>query len=612
LKVDIFMAITAQNTRLIKTVSAAFIMMLAICPAVGIAVVTALPNAQATTYYPWTMIGHDSAHTGYVNGTPAPHSYVSAWNATLSGICYFSDSVVSNGVLYVATSVTYTNGTVYAINATTGSVIWSSPFPTAFLTTPAVSDNKVIVAGYNGMVYALNIANGAKMWNYSTGAEIMYSSPTVAEGKVFIGSGDKYLYALDINNGQYIWRKSLSYEIFTTPAVSDGKLYFATNYGYLYCYSTSNGAYQWTSSVNLSAPNSAIYTSPVVSGDKVFVGSYNYGKIIAFYKDTGVKAWEYNVGAPVNYAPAVAYGNVYVVSTTNHKVLALSQATGTFVWEYTNMTYGSFVSPAIADGIVFVASNDYKLYALNATTGAYIWSFIAPNALTSSPTIADGMVYVADYGMHVYAIGTPYVPTMQPTTFAIPMEYIIIGVVAVAAVVIIALMLMRRKPKTPPAPPPPTAASLRLTPVQKEVFADGKSSVDINVELLDGKGMPIAADKNIEVSMTAADGKILPAVTILKGAMMQKASLTSSVKVGMVNVSASARDLAGAQTNVYFTEKKRYCMICGQRMPVDARSCPSCGSVPPSGADTKVCPNCGAVIPIVAKFCKECGASQPQ
>jgi len=119
LKVDIFMAITAQNTRLIKTISAAFVLMLAICPAVGIAVVTALPNAQATTYYPWTMIGHDSAHTGYASGTPAPHSYVSAWNATLSGIAYYSDAAVANGVLYIGTL----DGNVYAINATTGATI---------------------------------------------------------------------------------------------------------------------------------------------------------------------------------------------------------------------------------------------------------------------------------------------------------------------------------------------------------------------------------------------------------------------------------------------------------------------------------------------------------
>ncbi len=313
----------------------------------------------------------------------------------------------------------------------------------------------------------------------------------------------------------------------------------------------------------------------------------------------------------MNYAPAVAYENVYVATTTNHKVIALSQSTGAYLWGYsTNM--GCSFSPSVADGMVFVPSNNKTLYAINASSGSLIWHVFAPGFLSNSSTIADGLLYIADDGKHLYAIGTPYTPAVGSEPSPINMELIIIIVVAVLAVAGVALMLMRRKPNPPPPPPPPKAASLRLTPVQKEVFADGKSAVDINVELLDDKGTPIAAEKNIDVSITAADGKIPQTITIPKGAMTQKFSLTSSVKVGMVNVSASARDLASAQTNIYFTEKKRYCMICGQRMPVDAKSCPSCGSTPPSGADTKACPNCVAVIPIVAKFCKECGASQPQ
>jgi len=39
--------------------------------------------------------------------------------------------------------------------------------------------------------------------------------------------------------------------------------------------------------------------------------------------------------------------------------------------------------------------------------------------------------------------------------------------------------------------------------------------------------------------------------------------------------------------------------------------CPKCGRMPPSGVDVKECRNCGEVIPVVAKFCGECGAGQP-
>ncbi|MDH7556415.1 MAG: zinc-ribbon domain-containing protein [Candidatus Methanosuratincola sp.] len=195
-----------------------------------------------------------------------------------------------------------------------------------------------------------------------------------------------------------------------------------------------------------------------------------------------------------------------------------------------------------------------------------------------------------------------------PPPSGFPMEYIILIVAIVAVLGIAGAFLMRRKPKPPPAPRP---VALKLTPEKKEIFADGRSSTEIAVELVDGEGKPVASEMEREVRLSATDGTIQQSVTIPKGASSAKATLSSSIRVGQVSLTASSKDLASAQASVSFIEKKRYCMICGKRMPIDARVCPSCGSAPPSGADTKVCPNCGAVIPIVAKFCRECGASQP-
>jgi hypothetical protein len=57
---------------------------------------------------------------------------------------------------------------------------------------------------------------------------------------------------------------------------------------------------------------------------------------------------------------------------------------------------------------------------------------------------------------------------------------------------------------------------------------------------------------------------------------------------------------------------RRFCMSCGFQMPMTgAGACPRCGKQPMSGIDTRVCPNCNAVIPTLAKFCKDCGAGQP-
>ncbi|XRH75350.1 MAG: InlB B-repeat-containing protein [Candidatus Methanosuratincola verstraetei] len=195
-----------------------------------------------------------------------------------------------------------------------------------------------------------------------------------------------------------------------------------------------------------------------------------------------------------------------------------------------------------------------------------------------------------------------------PPPSGFPMEYVILIVAVVAVLGIAGAFLMRRKPKPPPAPRP---VALRIIPEKKEIFADGRSSTDVVVELVDSEGKPISSDVVREVHLSASDGTIPQSVTIPKGASSARVQLSSSIRVGQVNLTASSKELQSAQATVAFVEKKRYCMVCGQRMPIDARVCPSCGSAPPSGADTKVCPNCGAVIPIVAKFCRECGASQP-
>lgn len=131
------------------------------------------------------------------------------------------------------------------------------------------------------------------------------------------------------------------------------------------------------------------------------------------------------------------------------------------------------------------------------------------------------------------------------------------------------------------------------------------------MELIDREGKHVPSETTTEVRLSATDGAIQESITIPKGESSAKATLSSSIRVGQVGLTASSKDLQSAQATVSFVEKKRYCMICGKRMPIDARVCPSCGSATPSGADTKVCQNCGAVIPIVAKFCRECGASQP-
>lgn len=258
----------------------------------------------------------------------------------------------------------------------------------------------------------------------------------------------------------------------------------------------------------------------------------------------------------------------------------------------TNITSGWY-APGTIIGLSATPNSGYKFDG---------WS------VTGSLSVQNSSASVTTLTINGPGTITANFAVVSPPPSGFPMEYIILIVAVVAVLGIAGAFLMRRKPKPPPAPKP---AALRLAPEKNEIFADGRSSTEIAVEIVDNEGKPIASETDREVYLSATDGTIQQSVKIPKGASSARVTLSSSMKVGQVNLTASSKDLASAQATVSFVEKKRYCMICGQRIPIDAKLCPSCGSAPPSGADTKTCPNCGAVIPVVAKFCRECGARQP-
>jgi hypothetical protein len=67
----------------------------------------------------------------------------------------------------------------------------------AILQQPSMAANGVIYIGsaYYGSVDAINANTGALLWSYTTGTDFQHASPVVADGLVFSGSDDGTIYA---------------------------------------------------------------------------------------------------------------------------------------------------------------------------------------------------------------------------------------------------------------------------------------------------------------------------------------------------------------------------------------------------------------------------------
>ena len=305
-----------------------------------------------------------------------------------------SSPAVVDSVVYVGA----TDNNVYALNAATGTKLWSFATSGSVESSPDVANGVVYVGSDDGNVYALNAANGAKLWSFPTGTPVhpssVLSSPVVVSGVVYVGATNDNVYALNAASGAELWSFTTTQTIFSSPAVANGVVYFGSGDGKLYALRAATGAELW------SFTTSGVGSSPTVANGVVYFGSSD-DNVYALNAATGIELWSFTTGGGVDSSPAVANGDVYVGSA-NGSVYALNARTGAEMWSFTTGAL-VFSSPAVANGVVYVGSDDSNVYALSAGTGAELWSYTTGFSVESSPAVANGAVYVGSDDGNLYA-----------------------------------------------------------------------------------------------------------------------------------------------------------------------------------------------------------------
>jgi len=319
------------------------------------------------------------------------------WTYTTGGPVLQSPPIVANGVVYIGSN----DGNVYALKASTGTLLWSFPTGEVMAVSPAlaVSNGAVYVGSNSGggpfPFYALQASTGAVLWSYGTAVGTA-SPPTIVNGVVYIGGFD-WDYALNASDGNQIWRGETQYSTASSMAFAEGAVYSSRNSGLFSAeYSSpavANGVvYFATDMVSLNASDGTRGCSADLNG------------VAAANAITCDVLWNYTAGGSVTYSsPAIANGVVYFGSDGGN-VYALNADNGALLWSYAN-SGAVQSSPAVANGVVYIGSDDNNLYALNASTGAQLWSYTTGGSVESAPAVANGVVYVGSDDGNVYAFG---------------------------------------------------------------------------------------------------------------------------------------------------------------------------------------------------------------
>src|SRR2546423_7208211 len=106
-----------NGLRFLRTAAAAALIASVFASPLG----TPAPRVQAAVSGSWTTYHRDHAHTGNDSSLPLVNAVTTGWTSTTLDGQIYAEPLISNGVVYAATL----NDTVYALDQSTGAVIWS-------------------------------------------------------------------------------------------------------------------------------------------------------------------------------------------------------------------------------------------------------------------------------------------------------------------------------------------------------------------------------------------------------------------------------------------------------------------------------------------------------
>lgn len=437
----------------------------------------------------WSTYLNNGARTGY-NGaerliTPSTAPKLTKLWTDRAGGAISAEPIQVNGILYYGSW----DGYERAVVAATGTRLWSAYLgqttdPTCFgpttvgvASTPVVGTitvrgtvtRAVFVGGGDGSFYALNASTGGVIWKTQLGTPqggyFLFSSPLFYKGSIYEGLGSLGdcplvrggMIRMDATTG------TVKNTLYTTPAgcngadvwgsptvdTATGDFYFATgNAGF--CGSPESLAVaviKTNSSLNLlsswqvpsaSLPNddSDFGSTPTLFHASIsgvvhqMVGMQNKnGTYYAFDRSAISRGplWQQQMAGggdcpecgDADIAPSAYDGHHLLVGSAQTQINGancagsireLQPATGRTVWADCLQSGAVLGAVTAVPGVTFIGAGD-TAYAVATSTGAILWSYQDTNGgsdFWGAPTISSGRVYFGNQDGSLYAFGARY------------------------------------------------------------------------------------------------------------------------------------------------------------------------------------------------------------
>jgi outer membrane protein assembly factor BamB len=197
------------------------------------------------------------------------------WKTSACGPIECSPAYADGAVFF--TSQQPTAGMLYSLNANNGSVIWNLTLPyqhsftggTEMLGSPSVADGMVFASSDWGAYYAVNETTGKVIWDFINKAavEFIVSSPIYVNGDLYILDIFNIV-CLNATNGHELWSAYTGDELYVSPSYASGYIYVATSQRHIFVLNaTENG----TKIATVTTPSSS-WSSPTIANGMLYIG----------------------------------------------------------------------------------------------------------------------------------------------------------------------------------------------------------------------------------------------------------------------------------------------------------------------------------------------------
>ena len=200
---------------------------------------------------------------------------------------FSSPPTAVNGVVYVGGAGS--GGTLYAVNESSGSLLWTTGVENGDNSSPAVSPDGVFVT-YPCQAYKFAPLTGAVLWHYN--------GPCEGGGGRTPAYANGLLYARDPVNGGKVFNAqsgAVVGSVASTPIPAlTAQFEYVQNQGTLQAISLQTNAVVWTFT-----GDGMLASAPIVINQYVIVGS-SMGHVYALDSTTGALVWSGNAGSGIS------------------------------------------------------------------------------------------------------------------------------------------------------------------------------------------------------------------------------------------------------------------------------------------------------------------------